>query len=145
MTAFLLVSALIIAIMVGGWLRLAPSVEDKRLMALRLAAVRQGLVVRLMSQSERDELGLDGPQAWYCLVAGGTREAGADALAVVAGAGCRWLRGAPRTIPAGCIPPGVSAVGLGSAGLRVAWDEKDEAALGSVVAWLRAWEKESGI
>lgn len=138
MGMFLASLAVVLAFVIGAWIKLAPSPEERRLAALREKACRRGLKIRWVTRAEREALGASCALTWYGFsLASGfpENEIPATATAVLRDGRWQWAEGDRFGIPA-AIPSGVQALRIGDGLVQVAWDERDEAVLDSLIPWL---------
>lgn len=126
-----------LALVVGAWIKLAPSADERRLGALREAASRRGLKLRWVSMAEAGRLALPAGLTWYGLALTGT-PSGAEATCVAVRQGdvWRWAEGAGPDAFLQEVPAGIHALKVGDGWLQVAWDEQDEKGLGPLALWL---------
>lgn len=138
MEMFIAVALLVLAIVVGGLARLLPTREERRLAALRMAAIRAGLRVRRPLAAEREALGLRPGSCWYVLPTAPDAAAADEARVTLVLADGAWRRiegegPEPPVLPAGC-----QALVVEAAEARVAWDERGgEAELTAIGSALR--------
>lgn len=126
-----------LAFVVGAWIRLAPSADERRLAALRDAAARRGLKLRWISGAERERLGIPPGLTWYGLQGPDTASGnGAASVAVLRGGVWQWVEGVGPEVVLQDVPTGISALQIGGGVLQAAWDERDGALLDPLALWL---------
>lgn len=126
-----------LALVVGAWIRLAPSADDRRLAALREAAARRGLKLRWISGVERDRLGLPPGLTWYGVQGPDTASGNGSACVAVCREGVwQWAEGVGPEVVLQDVPTGIRALQIGGGLLQAAWDERDEALLDPLALWL---------
>ncbi|MFP5383239.1 MAG: hypothetical protein ACLGHG_04125 [Gammaproteobacteria bacterium] len=137
----LFVGSLVIAFafVVGAWIRLAPSADERRLGKLRAAASLRGLKLRWVSGAERERLGLPSGLTWYGLALLQPLPGnGSTCVAVPQEGTWRWVDGAGPEAALQDVPAGVHALQVGDGLLQAAWDERDETLLEPLALWLDA-------
>lgn len=135
MMAFVVVSLVALALVVGAWLKLGPGPDERRQARVRAQALAAGCRVRLVGREERERHAL--PAAcWYVMADVQPPAGAAERLLLRRGTG--WVD-ATGSLPVHLrveVPAGVQALRRGADDVAVAWDERDEGELAGVLALL---------
>lgn len=146
MDLFLASLVILAGVVLGAWMKLAPSREERRLAALRLAAMQAGWRISRVTFEERQALGLPEDLFWY----GQRFETGtvdvADGVAVRQRDGVwQWLSGAGPDLGNEGEPQGVHALRVRDGELQVAWDEREGVTPAALADWSRRRMRAPGL